>query len=103
MLLQTEYSRKKVSAQSAALLVESGDWIDYGMISQIPYLFDEALAERKEELQNVKIRGAMLLKPLATLEADPCSSTFHYHSWHLSGLERKYADQGLCSYIPMIF
>ncbi len=101
MLLQTEYSRKKVSAQSAALLVESGDWIDYGMISQIPYLFDEALAERKEELQNVKIRGAMLLKPLATLEADPCSSTFHYHSWHLSGLERKYADQGLCSYIPM--
>ena len=63
MLLQTEYSRKKVSAQSAALLVESGDWIDYGMISQIPYLFDEALAERKEDLQNVKIRGAMLLKP----------------------------------------
>lgn len=101
MLLQTEYSRKKVSAEKAALLVESGDWVDYGMISQIPYLFDEALAARKEELQDVKIRGSMLMKPLATLEADPGGSTFHYHSWHLSGLERKYADRGLCSYIPM--
>lgn len=101
MLLQTEYSRKKVSAEKAALLVESGGWVDYGMISQIPYLFDAALAARKEQLQDVKIRGSMLMKPLATLEADPGGDTFHYHSWHLSGLERKYADKGICSYIPM--
>lgn len=101
MLLQTEYSRKKISAEKAALLVKDGDWVDYGMISQIPYHFDGALAARKEVLNDVNLRGGMLMKPLATLESDPCGSTFHYHSWHLSGLERKYADQGLCSYIPM--
>ncbi len=101
MLVQSEYSRKKISAEKAALLVESGDWVDYGMISQTPVLFDRALAARKEELRDVKIRGGLLMRPLATVEADPDREAFHYHSWHLSGIERKYADRGLCSYIPM--
>lgn len=101
MLVQSEYSKKKVSAAKAALLVESGHWVDYGMISQTPVLFDRALAERRDELRDVKIRGGLLMRPLATVEADPERKAFHYHSWHLSGIERKYADRGLCSYIPM--
>lgn len=47
MLLQSEYNKKKISAEKAALLVENGCWVDYGMISQMPVLFDKALAERR--------------------------------------------------------
>lgn len=101
MLLQSEYNKKKISAEKAALLVENGCWVDYGMISQMPVLFDKALAERCRELEDVKIRGGLLMRPLAVLEADPEGETFRYHSWHLSAIERKYADRGLCSYIPM--
>ena len=101
MLVQSEYSKKKISAEKAALLVSSGDWVDYGMISQMPVLFDNALAERREELTDVKLRGGLLMHPLATVESDPERKAFQYHSWHLGAIERKYADRGLCSYIPM--
>ncbi len=96
-----EYHKKKVTAAVAASKVKSGDWVDYGMISNIPICFDEALAARCRELTDVNIRGGMALKPLQILESDPQRRHFHYHCWHLSGLERKYADKGLCSYIPM--
>ena len=43
MLLQSEYNKKKISAEKAALLVENSCWVDYGMISQMPVLFDKAL------------------------------------------------------------
>ncbi|MBQ7795484.1 MAG: butyryl-CoA:acetate CoA-transferase [Lachnospiraceae bacterium] len=96
-----EYKKKVLTASDAAALVKSGDWVDLGMISNIPPLFEQALAKRKEELFDVKVRGGMLLQPLKMIEADPSGEHFVYNSWHLSGIERKYADQGLCHYIPM--
>lgn len=41
--------------------MKSGDWVDYGMISNTPELFGRALAKRRDGLQDVKVRGAMLL------------------------------------------
>lgn len=101
MHVSREYSGKKVTPAEASAYVKSGDWVDFGMISNIPVLFEEALSKRKMELTDVKIRGSMATRPLKVIEADPEGLHFTYNSWHFSSLERKYADQGLCHYIPM--
>ena len=100
-LYAAEYKSKLISPEQAAALVKSGDWVDYGMIANIPELFDAALAKRTEELVDVKVRGGLASRPLQILEADPEGKHFTYNSWHLSGLERKYGAKGLCHYIPM--
>ena len=60
-----------ISAAEAASLVWSGDWIDYGITLCQPDIFDKALAARKMELTNVKIRSCLSMKPRAVLESDP--------------------------------
>lgn len=69
----------------------------------MPVTLDKALAARKDELHDVKIRGGLALHPLAIVEADPLGETFTYCSWHLSGYERKLHDAGLCHYISMVY
>jgi acyl-CoA hydrolase len=46
-----------ISAEQAAGLVKSGMWLDYGAALCQPDVFDKALAARKQELINVKIRS----------------------------------------------
>ena len=46
-----------ISAQEAAAKVASGMWIDYGATLCQPDVFDQALAQRKHELTNVKFRS----------------------------------------------
>lgn len=60
-----------ITAEDAARLVSSGDWIDYGATLSQPDVFDRALAARKSELRKVKFRSCMTVKPRAVLEADP--------------------------------
>ena len=91
---------RKITAAEAAKLVKSGDWVDYGAVVGQPDAFDRALAARKSELQDVKIRGCLSLRPRAVLEADPQRETFHWYSWHFSGYDRKQHDAGRCHYIP---
>ena len=99
----TEYRNKLRTPDEAVKIVKSGDWIDYATNLAFPELLDAALAKRAEELQDVKIRGNLIFKPLRTVEADPRREHFIYNSWHCSSYERKLCDQGLCNFIPMIF
>ena len=46
-------------------MIESGDWVDYGWCTNIVDTLDKALAKRTDELHDVKLRGGILLKPLA--------------------------------------
>ena len=62
---------KVVSAAEAAKVVKSGDWLDYGTTLVQSDLFDTALAARKLELQQVKVRSCIAVRPRAILEADP--------------------------------
>ncbi len=94
---------REVSAAQAAALVRSGMWIDWGMGLVQPDLFDQALAARRDELTNVKIRSCLSLRPRAVLECDPEGEHFHWFSWHFSGYDRKHHDAGRCNYIPMNF
>jgi acyl-CoA hydrolase len=90
-----------ISAADAAGLVKSGMWLDYGVANCQPDVFDKALAARTGEVENVKIRSCLSLRPRAVLEHDPDSTSFHMFSWHFSGYDRKMHDAGRCHYTPL--
>ncbi len=99
----SEYKRKLCTPDEAARVIKSGDWIDVSMGGAFPSLMDAAIAKRKEELHDVKVRGYLIQQPIAMVECDPERRHFIYNSWHLSGYERKLCDRGLCNFIPMVF
>src|SRR5580692_9539785 len=90
-----------VSPEHAASLVQSGMWLDYGASHCQPDVFDKALAARKDDLQNVKIRSCLSLRPRAVIEDDPEGKSFHMFSWHFSGYDRRKHDAGRCNYVPL--
>ena len=94
---------RKVSAAEAAALVKSGMWLDWGFGLCQPDRFDAALAARKDELQGVKIRACLSMRPRQVLECDPDGAHFQWFNWHFSGYDRKQHDAGRCNYIPMNF
>src|SRR5262245_38949309 len=94
---------KYLSAEAAAALVKSGDWVDYGLGMGQPDLFDRALAARAPDLTGVKIHACLTLKPRAVLDADPTGEHFLVFNWHFSGYDRRQHDAGRCNYIPMNF
>lgn len=98
-----EYEKKLLSCDEAAGLVKSGDWVDFCQVGAFPKGMDEALARRKDELTDIKIRNAITLSPVACLEADPKNDVFTYNLWHCSGIDRKYIDGGRAFFSPMLF
>ncbi len=98
-----EYREKLISADEAALLVKSGDWVDYGQFFSEPNVLDAALARRTGELRDVKIRAMTYPGMAAVAVADPNRESFTYNNWHMSGGDRILGDRGLCNYIPMLF
>jgi len=98
-----EYRSKLRTPEEAVKLIKSGDWVDYSTNHGFPALLDAALAKRRDELRDVKIRGNLILGPIQTVECDSSREHFIYNTWHCSGYERKLCDKGLCNYIPMIF
>ena len=98
-----EYRSKLCSADEAVRLVKNGDWVDYGSNNGYPSTLDAALARRRDELHNVKVRGNLLRGPLAVVEFDPSMEHFVYDSWHCSGYERKLCDAGRAFFTPMLF
>lgn len=99
-----DYKEKFVTpAEAAKLAVKDGDWVDYGFGAGFPELMDKALAARKGELKDVKIRGGLVIRPrIEVVECDPEQESFTYYSWHIGDYERKLQSRGLCKFIPMI-
>ncbi|MGR6835625.1 acetyl-CoA hydrolase/transferase family protein [Syntrophomonas erecta] len=98
-----EYKKKLVSADEAVKVVQSGDWIEHAFGINGANELDKALAARKDELWDVKIRCDIGAWPHYTNDADPTGEHFYWNSWHCGGLDRKYYNQGTLSYIPMKF
>ncbi len=98
-----QYHSKLRTPQEAVRVVKSGDWVDYTSCLGKPVLLDQALAARREELWDVKIRGNLIDGPIHVAECDESQEHFIYHSWHCSSYERRLCDRGLCYYIPMVF
>ena len=103
MSVWDEYREKLCTPEEAVLLVHSGDWVDYGSNNSMPFLLDSALAERREELRGVKIRGNLTPGPIQVAECDPEMEHFVYNTWHCGAYERKLCDQGRAFFSPMLF
>lgn len=103
MSFLTEYQSKLRTPEEAVQVVKNGDWIDYTTSLGKPVLLDRALAKRRDELTDVKIRGNLMFGPIEAAECDPSQEHFIYNSWHCSSYERKLCDRGLCYFIPMVF
>ncbi|WP_304507545.1 acetyl-CoA hydrolase/transferase family protein [Anaerotignum sp.] len=97
------YKSKLRTPEEAVKIVKSGDWVDYSQTCSFPEALDAALAGRRGELKDVKVRNAIAMKPVQVVEQDPEQTAFTYNAWHCSGIDRKYVDQGRAYYNPMLF
>ena len=88
----SEYKEKLRSPEDAVACVKSGDWVDYTSTLGKPTLLDRALAKRRDQLQDVKVRGNLIDGPIEVAECDESQEHFTYHSWHCSSYERKRKD-----------
>lgn len=95
------YAEKLVSAETAAAVIKSGDWVDFGWTTGTPVAVDAALAKRMPGLTDVKIRGGILLWVPEIFKIENPGEHFCWNSWHMSGIERKAIDQGFAYYAPM--
>lgn len=103
MRFSEEYRKKLVTPEEAVRVVKSGDWVDYGSFTGQVVELDKALAARKHELFDVKIRAVTALRPPEIVKVDPEGQHFVYNNWHFSGLDRKLHDQGLCYHTPLLY
>ena len=97
------YKSKLRTPEEAVRCVKSGDWVDYTSQLGFPYLLDKALAGRRDELRDVKVRGNLMFQRLEIVECDPAREHFIYNSWHCSAYERSLCDKDMCNFIPMVF
>ena len=103
MSIYDEYRSKLRTAEQAVEVIKSGDWVDYNSGNAFPKALDAALAKRRDELENVKIRGNLIPGPIQVVECDPEMEHFIYNTWHCSGYERKLCDAGRAFFTPMTF
>ena len=101
MDFRTMYQDKLATADAAAALVKSGDWVDYGWCVTTPYDVDKALAKRMPELENVNLRGGILCRTPAIFDIPDAGSHLTWNSWHMGGLERKAPYNKFCYYAPI--
>ena len=94
---QTKY----VTSEEAVQAVRNGDWVDYGFGAGFPELLDRALAGRKGDVRDVKIRSGLVIRPrIEVAEQDPEQESFTYYSWHIGDYERKLQSRGLVRFMP---
>jgi len=98
---QKLYQQKLTTAAEAVKLVKSGDWVDYGWCANHPVALDRALAERKDELTDVKVRGGVTMWMPEIAKAENAADHFTWNSWHCSGIDRKLISAGMGYFAPI--
>lgn len=96
-----EYNRKLTTPEKAVQVINSGDWVDYGLCTGHPVALDKALAERSEELFDVKIRGMNAMRLPTIASAADAARHFTWNSWAMMGSERSMAKMGMCYHAPI--
>ncbi len=92
------YQEKLTTAEEAAKVVKSGDWVDYGWTTGTPVAVDKALAKRMPELNDVNFRGGILMWTPEIFKIENPAEHLTWNSWHMGGIERKAVAQGFCYY-----
>ena len=98
---QAMYQQKLTTAEEAVKVVKSGDWVDYGWCTNHPIALDTALAARKDELRDVKVRGGVTMWMPEIAKAEDAGEHFTWNSWHCSGIDRKIMTKGMGFFSPM--
>lgn len=101
MSLNQEYQKKLTSAEEAVKVIKSGDRVEYGWCVNTPVALDQALAKRMPELENIQVHGGIIMWPLEITKIDSPADHFTWNSWHMSGLERKWINEGFSFYAPI--
>lgn len=95
------YTKKLVTADEAAKVIKSGDWVDYGWAATTPVTVDKAIAKRMNELTDVNFRGGILMWVPEIFKIDNPAAHLTWNSWHMGGIERKAVAQGFSFYSPI--
>jgi acyl-CoA hydrolase len=103
MSLSQQYIQKKVSAEKAAGMITSGDWIDYGHMLSSPVFMDQALSRRVGAVRDVKIRCSGFPNLSALVMADPDQKSFIYNTAFLTLADRALNTGGIISHIPALY
>jgi butyryl-CoA:acetate CoA-transferase len=103
MTLLQQYQQKKISAEKAASLIKSGDWIDYGHMLTSPIFMDKALSKRVGEVTDVNIRCSGFAGFSAIVMADPEQKSFTYNTAFLFAMDRALNKNGIISHIPALY
>lgn len=101
MDFRAEYEKKLTTAAEAVKVIKSGDWVDYGWCTNHPVALDKALAARKDELFDVKIRGGVTMWMPEIAKAEDAGKHFTWNSWHCSGIDRAIIAKGMGYFSPM--
>jgi len=94
------YKKKLVKAEEAASLIKSHDRVYISGNAASPYVLMNALAERKDELENVELVHVLLLgeDPLSKLEME---GHFRHNSLFVGPADRKAINEGRADYVPI--
>lgn len=96
-----EYNAKVISGQEAAGLVKSGNHIHMGGAANIAAIIDKYLAQRVDELEDIKVNTYIDTIKYKICEADPEGKTFQWVSGFLLGPVRSISKQrGTGIYTP---
>ena len=98
--IRKQYENKFVTAEVAAQVVKSNDWINIGELGSQPYYFDLALAARKEELKGVNVMVSTLQWEPEIFKVDPYGQSFLINDLSYSGNTRKMSKKGQVYTIP---
>jgi len=98
----SEYRQKQVTADQAAAMVKSGDYVEFGYCLSKAIALDKALARRKDELFNVNVHCSNTLTKVFIAEADPEGDHFIYSTGHCSTSERPLIGK-FAFYVPSSF
>jgi acyl-CoA hydrolase len=100
MIGRTEYRKKIVSAEDAVSFIKSGDRVYMSGNAAAPYALLRALAERKNELNNVQLTHVLLLgdDPLSKPEME---GHFRHNSLFVGSADREAVNQGRADYVPI--
>lgn len=98
---QQMYQNKLTTATSAANVIQSGDWVDYGWCVNTPVAVDKEVAKRLPSLENVNFRGGILMWVPEIFQIEDPAAHMTWNSWHMGGIERKAVAQGFSFYSPI--
>lgn len=94
------YKSKLVSPAEAVGRIESGHRVYYGGNAAIPQTLVRALAERREELEDVQLNHVLLLGE-DPLSAPGTEGHFRHNSLFVGPADRKAVNEGRADYVPI--